>query len=77
MDRHVVGCPCQGFLIAVWYVSPGLRINELLGKPHVNELNHGGFVTHPNQKVIRLDISVNKIVFMEVLKSLHQLYGYH
>jgi hypothetical protein len=52
-------------------------ISITFGKSEVNQVDHVLLLVNPNQEVIRLHISVDEVVVVEILKSLNHLVCNH
>ena len=70
VDAHVTSGTTQALLFSIWYMLLGLGIPVLLGHTKVNDIYHVLFAgCTTDEEVIRLDISVDEIFFVERLNS--------
>ena len=70
VHRRVTSCACQVFSIAVRDMLSCFGVPEPLGKTKINYVNIVLFLPNANQKVVRLDVSVEKVPRVDELDAL-------
>ena len=54
-----------------------LRVNKVFGKTHVNDVTYFRIVPKTHQKVVRLDVSVDEVTIVHLLKPFDKLVSKH
>ena len=71
VDTHISGCSTQTLALAVRNMLLGLGVAILLGHAKVDHVHQIGVlgVGSPNQKVVRLNISIDQVLLVDSLDS--------
>ena len=77
VDRCITGRSGKILVLAVRNVLVGTGIAVLLGQPKVDNVNDRLALAQPNQKIIRLDITMNKGLGVHILQTTQQLIRQH
>lgn len=70
IDTDKPSSPNQAFVVPIRDVFPSFLIFESLCKPEINYVNYVGKFPPSNQKILRLDISVEVIFRVQVFHPL-------
>ena len=73
IDAGVSGCPCEVLVFTVGNMLMSPRIAVPLRKPEVDNVNDIRSFRKAYEKVIRLDVSVDKVFVVDILDPSDQL----
>jgi hypothetical protein len=76
VDRGISSCSCQIFSLAIWDVF-AVSLNISFGKAEVNEKYFMGGFIETDAKVVRFDVSMNKMPIVNILYSCDHLVYQH
>ena len=75
VDAGVASSTRQVLVLAVWNVEVGLRITVLLREAKVDDVDLVTTLTNAHQEVVRLDVTVNEGLGVDVLNAGDELVG--
>lgn len=75
INRGIAGSPCQALVVLVWDVGAVELV--LFGESEIDDEDSVGFLFLADEKVVRLDVSVDKTLIVDVLNSLQDLKSNH
>ena len=73
VDAGISSRPRQVLVLTVWDVEMGLRVAVFLGQTKVNHIDLVSAFPNPHQEVVRLDITMDERLGMDVLDSRDEL----
>jgi hypothetical protein len=75
VDRSITGSTSQVSVLSVWDVEMGLGVMVLLGQARIDNVDLVATLSNTHEEVVRLDITVNEGLGMDVLDTGNELVG--
>ena len=69
IDGSITSSTSQVLVLTVWDVEVSLRVTVLLGKTEINDIDLVASLTNAHEEVVRLDITVDERLGMNVLNA--------
>lgn len=67
VNTGISSCACQILVLTVGYVLVCTSIPILFGKPKINNVDKVALFSQSHEKVVRLDITMNEVLGMNIL----------
>ena len=75
VDAGIAGGTSQVLVLSIWDVEVGLRITILLGQAKINHIDLVAALANAHEEVVRLDITVDEGLGVDVLNAGDELVG--
>lgn len=75
VDRSITGSTRQVLVLSVWDVEMGLWVTVLLGQTKIDHVDLVATLSDAHEEVVRLDITVDERLGVDVLDTRDELIG--
>jgi len=75
IDRSITGSTSQVLVLPIWNMEMSLRITVLLGQTKINNIDLVATLSNAHKEVVRLDITVNEGLGVDVFDTRDELIG--
>lgn len=75
VDTGIAGSTSEVLVLTVWNVEVSLRVTVLLGQTKIDDINLVSALTDAHEEVVRLDITVDEGLGVDVLNAGDELVG--
>ena len=77
IDRRVTCCAGQVLVVSIFDVISALGVSVPLGQSEIDDIDDVLLAADADQKVVRLDVSMNKVSRVHELYPLQELFSQH
>lgn len=75
IDACIAGSSSQVLVLTVWDMKVGLGVTVLLGQTKINHIDLVSTLANAHQKIVRLDVTVNERLGMDIFDTGDELVG--